>query len=359
LLFQKEALPYPWQRSTNITAYHTLHFIRTEKLKTEDGNMKKLLICGGTGFIGRNLVDYYSHVKKYEVYATYFSSTPPSLDGITFVHADLTNKDDVKRVVQGMDIIIQAAATTSGANDILHKPYYHVTDNAVMNSLILREAFENKIEHFLFFSCTVMYQPSETPLCESDYSESDEIFPSYFGVGWTKVYIEKMCRFYSKICDTKFTVMRHSNIYGPYDKYDLEHSHVFGATITKVMTAQEGSSITVWGEGKEGRDLLHVKDLVRAVDLALDRQQTSYELINIGYGSAISVADLVKKIIAISGKKLHIQFEISKPSIPTRLCLNCEKAKNLLGWQPELSLDKGIAETIAWYKENILNGEGT
>jgi len=315
--------------------------------------MKKLLICGGTGFIGRNIAEYYASAGKYEVYATYFKSTPPKLDGIRYIYADLTKKDDVRRVVQGMDIVIQAAATTSGSNDIINKPYYHVTDNAVMNSLILREAYENKIEHFLFFSCTVMYQPSETPLCESDYSEKDQIFPSYFGVGWTKVYIEKMCEFYSRLCDTKFTVLRHSNIYGPHDKYDLEHSHVFGATITKVMQAAEGSAVTVWGEGKEGRDLLYVEDLVRAVDAALDRQQNKYELLNIGYGSAISVADLVQKIIDISGKRLFIQYEITKPSIPTKLCLNCEKAEKMLGWMPEVSLEEGIAKTMKWYRENI------
>lgn len=315
--------------------------------------MKKLLICGGTGFIGRNLAEYYAFSGKYEVYATYFSSTPPSLKGVKYVHADLTNRDDVKQVLQGMDIVIQAAATTSGSNDIINKPYYHVTDNAVMNSLILKEVFENKIQHFLFFSCTVMYQPSETPLRECDYSEGDPIFPSYFGVGWTKVYIEKMCEFYSKLCDTKFTVLRHSNIYGPYDKYDLEHSHVFGATITKVMEAAEDSDILVWGEGKEGRDLLYVGDLVQAVDKALDRQQSRYELVNIGYGFAVSVVELVKKIIEASGKRLSIRFDTSKPSIPTKLCLNCEKAKALFGWTPEVSLDEGIAKTIEWYRKNL------
>ncbi len=315
--------------------------------------MKKLLICGGTGFIGRNLAEYYARTGKYDIYATYFSSAPPSLDSVKFIHADLTKQEDVQRVICGMDIVIQAAATTSGANDIVNKPYYHVTDNAVMNSLILREVFENKIKHFLFFSCTVMYQPSESPLCESDYNESDDIFPSYFGVGWTKVYIEKMCQFYSRICETKFTVLRHSNIYGPYDKYDLEHSHVFGATVTKVMQAEEGSNIIVWGEGKEGRDLLYVGDLVRAVDMALDRQTGKYELVNIGCGSATSVANLVKKIIAVSGKNLAIQFDSSKPSIPTKLCLNCQKAKDLFGWVPEVSLDDGIAKTIAWYRKYI------
>ena len=316
--------------------------------------MKKLLICGGTGFIGRNLIEYYVAKNEFDIYATYFNSEPFEMEGVHFIKADLTCKDDVKKVMNGMNIVIQAAATTSGSNEIVNKPYYHVTDNAVMNSLILREAFECHVEKLLFFSCTVMYQPNEKPLKETDYSECDEIFHNYFGVGWTKVYIEKMCQFYSRICDTKFTVFRHANIYGPYDKYDLERSHVFGATITKVMQAENGSSITVWGEGKEKRDLLYVEDLIQAVDLAIKKQETKYELVNIGYGKAISISELVQKIIDISGKKLKIKYDKSKPNIPTTLCLDCEKAKQLYGWSVTTSLDEGIKKTIMWYKKNIM-----
>lgn len=314
--------------------------------------MKKLLICGATGFIGRNLVEHYLKQGTYEVYAVYHNKEPYYAPGVKFVHADLTEKCDVERVMQGMDIVIQAAATTSGANEIVNKPYYHVTDNAVMNSLILRAAFECRIERLLFFSCTVMYQPSEVPLKESDYSESDDIFKNYFGVGWTKVYIEKMCEFYARICDTKFTVFRHSNIYGPYDKYDLQRSHVFGATVTKVMEAEEGTDVVVWGGGKEQRDLLYIDDLVDAVDLAISKQNTKYELVNIGYGESVSIADLVRQIIDISGKDLNIRFDTTKPTIPTTLCLNCEKAANLFDWHVKTKLNDGISKTLAWYKEN-------
>lgn len=315
--------------------------------------MKKLLICGATGFIGRNLVEYYSKQGSYDIYAVYHSKKPYPAPGVKFVQADLTDKRDVERVMEGMDIVIQAAATTSGANEIVNKPYYHVTDNAVMNSLILRAAFECRIERLLFFSCTVMYQPSEIPLKESDYSESDVIFNNYFGVGWTKVYIEKMCEFYARICDTKFTVLRHSNIYGPYDKYDLQRSHVFGATVTKVMEAEDGAQVVVWGEGKEKRDLLYVDDLVCAVDLAINKQKSKYELVNIGYGKAISIADLVREIIDISGKNLSICFDKTKPTIPTTLCLNCDKAARLFDWHVKTKLTDGISKTIAWYKENV------
>ena len=98
-----------------------------------------------------------------------------------------------------------------------------------------------------------MHQSSDKPLKETDFDANKEIHPNYFGVGWTKVYIEKMCEFYSRIGNTKYTVIRHTNIFGPYDKYDLKRSHVFGATMTKIMTTEEGQNIEVWGTGEEER----------------------------------------------------------------------------------------------------------
>ena len=196
--------------------------------------MKRILICGATGFIGRNLLDFYYQKDGYNIRAVHFNRPAiEEYDGVEWVKADLRNPETVKQVLQDVDIVLQFAATTSGAKDITTRPYIHVTDNAVMNSLLLRECYEQSIEHFVFPSCTVMYQPSSCALAECDFNGNEELFPTYFGVGNTKVYIEKMCEFFSRLKRTKHTVMRHSNMYGPYDKYDLERSHMFGATITK------------------------------------------------------------------------------------------------------------------------------
>lgn len=314
---------------------------------------RKVLICGATGFIGRNIAETFIKRDDFDVYGTYFDSKMLPYPKITMLHADLTCKEDVTRVIKGMDMIIQAAATTSGAKEILTKPYYHVTDNAVMNSLIFRAAHENMVSHVIFFSCTVMYQSSDIPVKETDFDPNKEMYPSYFGVGWTKVYIEKMCEFYSRIGNTKYTVIRHSNIYGPYDKYDLEKSHVLGATVTKVMTAKKNKKVAVWGNGEEERDLLYVSDLVNFVRLAIDKQKTNIAIFNVGYGSSISVNELVKKIIAHSGRKITIEYDAFKPTIKTRLCLDITKARNTLGWYPQVSLDEGIQKTIAWYRANV------
>ena len=289
--------------------------------------MKKILICGSTGFIGRNIAEFLTRKKDVEVYGTYYKSSPLSHPGIKMVRADLTDPSDVEKAVKGMDVIIQAAATTSGAKEGVLKPYYHVTDNAVMNSILFRAAHQCSASHVIFFSCSVMYQPGEIPLKENDFNPNEEIFPTYFGVGWTKVYLEKMCEFYSQLNKTRYTAIRHSNIYGPYDKYDLERSHVFGATITKVMETLHEGKIVVWGSGEEERDLLYVSDLVDFVDKSIHHQKTPFELYNVGYGSSISIKDLVQKCIKHSGKNLSIEFDLDKPTIKTKLCLDTSKAE--------------------------------
>lgn len=314
---------------------------------------KKILVCGASGFIGRNIAQTLAKRDDFQVYGTYFKTKLADNCGFKTIKADLTQKDDVARAIEGKDIVIQAAATTSGAKDIITKPYYHVTDNAVMNSLIFRAAFEYNISHVVFFSCTVMYKSSGIPLKETDFNANEDIFPAYFAVGWTKVYIEKMCEFYSRLGNTKYTVIRHSNIYGPHDKFDLERSHVFGATVAKVMSAQDGGKITVWGSGEEERDILYVCDLVNFVELALDKQKNFFELLNAGYGNSISIKDLVRKVINSSAKNIAVEHDLSKPSIKTKLCLDTTRAKNTLGWRPSTSLEEGIKNTLQWYRENI------
>jgi len=314
--------------------------------------MKKLLICGATGFIGRNLTEYFAKREEYDVYAVWHQRPKFQIANVTWIKGDLRKTEDVERIVDGMEIIVQAAATTSGSKDIVNQPYIHVTDNAVMNSLLLRAAFDHYITNFVFFSCTVMYQSSNNALSESDFDSSQELYSRYYGVGWTKVYIEKMCKFFSSLNRTKHTVIRHSNIYGPYDKYDLERSHVFGATITKVMNAKD--KIEVWGTGEEERDLLHVDDLVLFVEKSIKKQKNFYELFNCGLGKATSIQRLVETIVQLSGIDINIEHDLSQPSIKTSLFLNCKKAKENIGWEPSIDLNTGIRQTLEWYKENLM-----
>ncbi len=314
--------------------------------------MKKVLILGATGFIGKNLAKYFA--KKQKIFCVYNIKKPFENKNIKWIKSDLTKEKDLENIFNDIDIVIQAAATTSGSKDIIERPYIHVTDNAVMNSLILKKIFHSKVKHFIFFSCTVMYPNSKKKIKES--KKIEEIYPKYFGVAYTKIYIEKMCEFYSRISSTKFTIIRHSNIYGAYDKFDFERSHMFGATITKVgqtLKKNVKNEISVWGDGQEKRDLLFVDDLVDFVVKVIRRQKSAFEIFNCGYGKAFSVKVIVEKIIKNMNPRCRIIFDRTKPSIKTSLFLDYSKAYKKIGWKPKTNLDTGIKKTVKWWKKNI------
>jgi nucleoside-diphosphate-sugar epimerase len=318
---------------------------------------QKLLICGVSGFIGGHLAEKFIQRDDLEVYGVYCKTQPrPSLlnnSKIKLIKADLTDKSQIEKVVAGMDLIVQAAAVTTGVKDTITRPYVHVTDNAVMNALLYRAAFEHKVKHLVFFSCTTMYSPGPTPLREEDFNH--QIIPKYHGVAWTKVYNEKMCEFYSRLGGTKFTAIRHSNIYGPYDKFDLDRSHVFGATVNKVMNNTDGV-LSVWGDGSEGRDLIYVSDLVDFVELVLAKQTANFELVNLGCGKNVIIRDLVQKLIDAAGKKIKIEYDLTKPTMNFNIVLNCDKAEKQFGWSQKVSLDEGIKKTLAWYHKTFPSG---
>lgn len=311
---------------------------------------KRILICGANGFIGRNIFESLSREKDIEVLGTYHAQCSLPKDP-RLLNINLTDATEVSEVTKGIDVIVQAAATTSGAKEVHTQPWYHVTDNAVMNALLFRAAHMNRVSHLLFFSCTIMYPSSTVPLKENDLDLNVSLYDKYFGAGWTKLYNEKASEFYSRLGHTKYTVIRHSNIYGPYDKFDLEKSHVLGATITKVMTTKNGK-ILVWGKGEEERDLLYVSDLVRFVKQAIERQKDSFGLFNVGLGKSISVTDLVKKIIEVSGRDVQIEFDETKPTLSTKIAIDISKAKRYFNWSPLISLEEGLQKTIQWYQKN-------
>ena len=313
--------------------------------------MKTILICGATGFIGRNIAEYYTQNADYDVVGVFNRRPPFSHPRIRWVQADLTNPLEAARVMDGINILVQAAATTSGVKDIFSKPHMHVTDNAVMNSYLFRLAFEHGIEHVVFFSCTIMLSSKPLAQTEEDFDANAQMHPRYFGAGWTKVYLEKMCEFYAQLGSTKFTAIRHSNVYGPHDKFDLEKSHVCGATITKVMRAS--NSITIWGRGEETRDLLYIQDLVNMVNLVINNQDIKFEIYNCGSGFPVSIKDLVNLIVSESCKSLILNYDLTKPNILNNLILDCSKAKKNLNWAPQYSLPEGISKTVKWWRDNI------
>lgn len=317
--------------------------------------MKTILVLGASGFLGANASKWYSVNPNYNLQCSYHNRVLPFPVKRVF-YADLTHPVDINAILEGVkpDIVLQLAASTTNMKDVIERPYVHVTDNAVMNARLF-EAFHNhNVKHVIFTSCTTMYPGDlKRPALEADF-DRNRIHPKYFGVASTKVYIEDLCRFWSTLGRTKYTVFRHSNIIGPYDRYDLKTGHVFSATVKKIIDATD--SIDVWGSGTEVRDFLYVDDLMMAFDAAIAKQATPFEIFNIGSGIPCTVTEMIRILIACSGKNIKVSYDTSKPSIDFSLILDTAKAKEQLGWSIENEstyYQRNFSDTYRWALANL------
>src|SRR3989338_2161855 len=309
---------------------------------------KRILVAGGAGFIGTNLI-LKLFENKAKVRATIHNAPPQSKNSkIEVVKADLTNPSDCKRIVENIDYVFMCAANTSGAAVIEKTPLVHVTPNVIMNSLMLETAHKAGVKKFLFMSSNTVYPLTDYAVKETDVNYL--LYEKYFSVGWMKLFSEKMCEMYAtKIKNPMITVIvRPGNIYGPYDHFDLENSHVIPALIRKVVERQK--PLEVWGDGKDIKDFIYVEDLVAGLLLAMEKMKT-FDQVNISSGKPVQLMRAFKAMLKIDNfKDAKIVFNNSKPSmIPFRL-INNSKAKKTLGFRPKTTLEEGLTKTINWYR---------
>ncbi|MCP9882395.1 NAD-dependent epimerase/dehydratase family protein [Cyanobium sp. Alchichica 3B3-8F6] len=312
----------------------------------------KTLVCGATGFIGRNILEALSKTNPQVVVAHWNIKEPFEISGmkdsIEWRRANLLKREEVRSLLDGVDTIIQAAAVTSGSKDITERPHIHVCDNAVMNSLLLAEACAQGVKRIIFMSCSVMYESNAGALKETQVN-LNKIDKRYFGAAHTKLYIERMLEFYSMTYGIQCMAIRHSNIYGPHDKFDEARSHFFGATVRKIFDCNDGT-ISVWGDGTEKKDLLYVSDLVRFIQAALRQGWTGYEIVNCGSSCALAISEIVTRMVDLSGRQLSIRYDLDKPHINATIEMCCDRIRTHYGWQATTTIDEGIQKTYRWYR---------
>ncbi len=313
----------------------------------------KILVCGGTGFIGKNIIVNLLKNKKNLIYATYFKSKPfIKSKNIIWVKTDLRKLGSVKKIMKNYKFVYQCAAFTAGVKEMKENPYSFISDNLIMNNYIMQQASLSGVSHLFFFSCTVMYHHSKKKLSEKDYNPNAKIHPVYFGISKLKVYIESLCDFYSRNSKTKFTALRHSNIYGPHDKFFDSKSHFMAAMISKSILAKKNDVIDIWGDGSEKRDFLHVDDLISAINLIKIKQRKNFDVFNVCYGDQFSIKNIIDKMIKLNVIKNKVIYLKDKPTIKVDILLNSRKLNKLTGWKPKIFLDKGILSTQNWAKNN-------
>ena len=305
----------------------------------------KILIVGGSGFVGTNIlkkIDY----KKYNVYATRNkSSNYFKYKKIKYYKGNLKNLKFCEKITNSIDIVVMCAAVSSGAMVIQNNPMFHVDDNILINLNILKASAKNKVKKFIFLSSNTVYPVSNKSMKEGDLSYN--LFSKYFNVGWMKIFSEKLCEMYKD--KMIINIIRPANLYGPHDKFDPIRSKVVPALIRKF---EKQNSIEVWGSGKDIKDFLFIEDFVYNLFLVI-KQVNKFSILNICSSNSISLIKIIgilKKIHA--PKKKKIIFNKDKPSmIPFRKISN-QKIKNTINYKIDHTIEKGIIKTVNWYKKN-------
>lgn len=312
---------------------------------------KNVLVTGGTGFMGINLI------KKLILLGANVSGTihnkMPVIhsDNIKYFPGDLTDRSFCKEICKGKDYVFMCAANTSGAAVMEKSPLVHVTPNVVMNSLMLEAAYSAGVKKFLFISSTTVYPVSETPLKEQDVN--DEFFNKYFCVGWMKRFSEIMCEMYSTKIKKPMTtiVVRPGNLYGDYDDFEWETSHSTAALIRRVV--ERHNPLIIWGDGNDIKDITYISDLIDGIVLAMEKLD-KFNIINIAGGKSYSIKETLNTILEIDNyKNANIEFDVTKPTMIPKRLIDISKVKELIGFKPKIGLREGLEKTIKWYRESL------
>lgn len=307
-----------------------------------------MLVTGGAGFVGthfvQSLLERGARVRV-PIHRRAMIVSDPRLE---LMPADLSRIDDCRRACAGVELVVHAAGAVAAAAVTSSNPMVAITTNLVLTVQVLQAAWETGVHRILIFSSSTGYPAISHPVREEE-MWSGPTHPSYFGYGWMRRYLERISEFAASKSSLGVALIRPTAVYGRHDNFDPVTSHVLPALIRRAVA--KDNPFEVWGTGEEVRDFLHVSDLVRGSLLALEKH-ASCDPINIGYGKTITIKDVVKVILkAADHASAQVVFNSSKPTaIPVRM-VDTSKAKKLLGFEPSVSLEEGLADTVAWYRK--------
>ena len=309
---------------------------------------EKILIFGGSGFIGIKLTSYLAQ-KNYEVVSTYFSKKPKKIKKVKFIKFDLMSKNFNKNIFKNVDVIFVCSANSSGAKIMTNNPSSHFEDNITMNLNLVKNLKYSNIRKIVFFSSSTIY-PDTTKSC----SEKDvdyTFFDKYKFTGNGKIMIEKMYELYTSHLKNKIDllIIRPSNIYGPFDKFDKDKSKVVPSLIRKCV--ESNKVLNVWGDGSDIKDFVYVDDLIE-LTYKLFKLKNLFLIVNICSSKPVVLKEIIYKIRNIINKNLEIKFEKSPYRMITVRKLSNKFLKKLINFKLKFSIDRGLSETIKWYKLN-------
>ncbi len=304
---------------------------------------KRILVTGGSGFLGRQVIEQLSQAGADLAKIT----VPRSRD------CDLRVWENSQRAVEQQDIIIHLAAHVGGIGLNREKPGELFYDNLIMGTHLIHAAYQAGVEKFVCVG-TICAYPKFTPVPFKE----DDLWNGYpeetnapYGVAKKALLVQLQS--YRQQYGFNGIYLLPVNLYGPEDNFDPRSSHVIPALIHKVHQAQvQGEKqLPVWGDGSPTREFLYSQDAARGIVMGTQIYNDS-EPVNLGTGDEISIRDLIHLIAELMGFEGEFVWETDKPNGQPRRRLDTERAKLAFGFTAQVGFEEGLKKTIDWYRQH-------
>lgn len=308
-----------------------------------DVTNQRILVTGGAGFLGRQVVHQLINV----------GANPEEITVTRSHDCDLRILENCQRAVEQQDIVIHLAAHVGGIGLNREKPAELFYDNLMMGTQLIHAAYEAGVKKFVCIG-TICAYPKFTPVPFKE----DDLWNGYpeetnapYGIAKKALLVQLQA--YRQQYGFDGIYLLPVNLYGPEDNFDPRSSHVIPALIRKVHEAQiKGETrIFVWGDGSPTREFLYSTDAARGIVMGTQFYSKS-EPVNLGTGEEISIKDLIELICNLMKFNGEIVWETEKPNGQPRRCLDTTRAKNEFGFLAEVGFREGLKNTIDWYRQH-------
>jgi GDP-L-fucose synthase len=252
--------------------------------------------------------------------------------------------------------IILAAAKVGGIQANLSHKRKFLTENIEIQNSVILGALDAGVKKLIFLGSSCIYPKITSQPMREDSLLTGPLEPTNEGYALAKISGVKLCQYVREETGLDYFSLMPTNLYGPGDNFDSTNSHVPAALMRKFHEAKKAnaSKVKIWGTGNAMREFMHVDDLADAIWFTFANLPKE-NLINVGFGSEISIKDFARKIGKIAGYQGELEFDISMPEGTPRKLLDSTKIF-AMGWRPKISLDSGLESTYKWFIENIESG---
>jgi len=314
---------------------------------------KIIAVAGASGMVGRSIVEQLiQHSSTSVVRASYFSQSDPfsNLDKVQSVKVDLRYRELCREFVDDCDVLIVAAAVTGGAAAANAEPWKQVNDNLIIGANMLGAAGLLECGHTIFISSATAYQEFEGYITEDELDWSKNPPDSYFGVGWCWRSLEKLAEFWHKAKKIDISCIRAANIFGPFAKFNPQHSNFIPALIRKATDRMD--PFEVWGAPEVTRDVIYAEDFANAIIVLTNMQLSGFNVFNLGSGKAVTVGEVVSYILKSTEHDAEVCFTKTGSVTAPHRVLDCSKLFSTINWSPVIGIEEGISRTAQWWKTN-------